>query len=46
MKKIVRKLGESKIISIPPRFCENLGIEIDSVLNVEQIGKQIIITTL
>ncbi len=43
-KKIVRKIGESKIITIPPKMCKSLGIDVNTVLDIEQIDNKIVMT--
>ncbi len=43
-KKIVRKIGDSKIITIPPKLCKSLGIDVNTVLTVEQVENKIVMT--
>ncbi len=39
---IVRKAGHSKIMAIPAEMCQNLGIEMGTVLDVRQEDNKII----
>ena len=43
-KKIVRKMAESKIITLPPKMCKSLGIDVNTVLSLELENDRIIIT--
>lgn len=46
MRKIIRKAGHSKQISLPSEMCHNLGLKEGMVLDVEQIEGKIVITPL
>lgn len=40
--KIVRGLAESRIISLPPKIIKAMGIDINTVLEIEQVGNSIV----